>query len=133
MARLQQPRSILVAEDESLLRMLTVDTLEEAGFDVIEVASGDAGACILMDGREIAGIVTDIEMPGLIDGCALAQISHQQHPNAVILVVSGNRLPDMADLPQGAEFIGKPCDVSVVLCTLKQMLVVADSIMTPHN
>ncbi len=121
----RSPRlAILVAEDESLLRMLTADTLEEAGFDVIEVATGDAGACILKDGREIAGLVTDIQMPGQIDGCALAQITHQQHPDAAILVVSGNRVPGPTELPEGAEFIGKPYEVGMVLRTLKQMLIV---------
>lgn len=124
-------RAILVAEDESLLRMLTVDTLEEAGFDVIEANSGDAGARILQGGREIAGLVTDIQMPGQIDGCTLAQITHLQHPDAVILVVSGNRVPAPTELPEGAEFIGKPYDVDVVLRKLKQMLIVADAVEPP--
>lgn len=126
-------RAILVAEDESLLRMLTVDTLEEAGFDVIEAASGDAGARMIEDGREIAGLVTDIQMPGQIDGCALARITHQQHPDAVILVVSGNRVPGPTELPEGAEFIGKPYEIGVVLRTLKQMLIISDAGEPPHD
>lgn len=115
--------SILVAEDESLLRMLAVDRLEEAGFHVIEAANGDVGARILCDGRDIAGVVTDIQMPGSIDGCALAEIAHTQHPDAVILVVSGNCMPSQSELPEGAKFIGKPYDFELVLRTLQQMLV----------
>lgn len=122
-----------MAEDESLLRMLTVDTLEEAGFDVIEAASGDAGARMIEDGREIAGLITDIQMPGQIDGCALARITHQQHPDAVILVVSGNRVPGPTELPEGAEFIGKPYEIGVVLRTLKQMLIISDAGEPPHD
>jgi len=114
--------SILVAEDESLLRMVAVDMLEAAGFHVIEVESGDEGAEILASGQEIAGLVTDIQMPGLIDGCALAQITHDRHPRAVILIVSGNRVPNSDELPSGARFIGKPYDMGNVLRTLEQML-----------
>ena len=114
--------SILVAEDESLLRMVAVDMLEAAGYHVIEVESGDEGAKVLAGGQDIAGLVTDIQMPGAIDGCALAKITHDMHPNAVIVVVSGNRIPDVRELPSGAKFIGKPYDVRQVLRTLEQML-----------
>ncbi len=114
--------SILVAEDESLLRMVAVDMLEDAGYHVIEVESGDEGAKILKGNQAIAGLITDIQMPGVIDGCALAAITHDRRPNAVILVVSGNRVPDASELPAGAKFIGKPYDVKRVLSTLTHML-----------
>jgi CheY-like chemotaxis protein len=115
-------QSILVAEDESLLRMVAVDMLEQAGFHVIEVENGDDGAQILADGQEIAGLITDIQMPGGIDGCALAAITHRLHPDAVIVVVSGNHVPKAGELPVGAKFIGKPYDVRGVLRTLNEML-----------
>ncbi len=114
--------SILVAEDESLLRMVAVDALEEAGYDVIEVETGDEGARVVAAGHTLAGLVTDIQMPGGIDGCALAQITHARHPEAVIVVVSGNRVPGAGELPIGARFIGKPYSVNAVLSTLTQML-----------
>ncbi len=113
---------ILVAEDESLLRMVAVDMLEDAGYHVIEVESGDEGALVLGDGRIIAGLVTDIQMPGGIDGCALAAITHRLHPDAVIVVVSGNRVPAPQELPAGAKFIGKPYDAKHVLRTLNALL-----------
>ena len=117
-----QARSILIAEDESLLRMVTAEMFEAAGYHVIEVDSADAGAGIVADGRDIAGLVTDIQMPGLIDGVALARITHEQHPQAVIIVVSGQSIPGVDELPEGAKFIGKPYDTRQILKTLDAML-----------
>lgn len=115
-------RSILVAEDETLLRMLAVDMLEDAGFQVIEVASGDAGAKALAEGGDIAALLTDIQMPGDIDGIALARITHDLHPDAAILVVSGQRLPAAAALPEGAKFMAKPYEVKKILSALNELL-----------
>jgi two-component system, response regulator PdtaR len=117
-----RPPSILIAEDESLLRMVTADMFEAAGYHVIEVGSGDEGAGIVADGRDIAGLITDIQMPGLIDGVALARITHEQHPDAVIIVVSGQCIPKAGELPTRAAFIGKPYDARHLLNTLNGML-----------
>jgi CheY-like chemotaxis protein len=113
---------ILVAEDESLLRMGAVDMLEEAGYEVIEVGSGDEGAEALAQGQLIAGLLTDVHMPGVINGLALAKITHRLYPDAVILVVSGKAAPSAADLPPGARFISKPYDNKAVLQALDTLL-----------
>lgn len=114
--------SILVVEDESILRMVAVDMLEEAGYDVLEAETGDEGAAMLDSRVPLAALFTDVEMPGSIDGCALARITHQTHPNAVILVVSGRSLPADANLPLGATFLGKPYNGRLVLHTLDRMI-----------
>jgi CheY-like chemotaxis protein len=106
---------ILLAEDESLLRMCAVEMLEDAGYEVIEVCSGDEAAEALAKGQCIAGLLTDVHMPGAINGLALARITHRLYPDAVILVVSGQAVPSAADLPPGARFIGKPYECKVVL------------------
>ncbi len=114
--------SILVVEDESLLRMVAVDMLEEAGYNVIEASTGDEGMTKLDNGTPLAGLLTDVQMPGATDGLALAKITHQMHPNAVILVVSGHARPTAEDLPPGATFLGKPYNGRVVLRLLDQLI-----------
>ena len=114
--------SILVVEDESLLRMVAVDMLEEAGYNVIEAQTGEEGMAVLNSGVPLAGLFTDVQMPGTMDGLALATISHKMHPDTVILVVSGRTRPTDAELPPGARFLGKPYDGRAVLRMLDQMI-----------
>lgn len=110
-----RPGSILVVEDETLLRMMAVDMFEEAGFTVFEAANGEAGAQALADNPSIDGLFTDVEMPGDVSGLALAKIAHDLHPRVAILVVSGRATPRSDDLPPGAKFVGKPYDTQAVV------------------
>lgn len=114
--------SILLVEDESLLRMVAVDMLEEAGYHVIEAQSGEEGAKALASGAPIAGLFTDVQLPGAVDGIALARIMHEKHQSAAILVVSGGVRPSIGDLPPGAMFLGKPYAAHAVLRTLDEMI-----------
>ena len=63
---------VLVVEDEPLVRALTVDALEDDGFNVLEAATGDYALTVLRGRNDIRAVVTDVEMPGQIDGFALA-------------------------------------------------------------
>jgi CheY-like chemotaxis protein len=107
--------SILVVEDEALLRMMAVDIFEEAGFTVFEAGNGEDGARLLADHAEIDGLFTDVEMPGAVSGLALARIAHERHPHVAILIVSGRTTPAADDLPPGAKFVGKPYDTQAIL------------------
>ena len=115
-------RSILIVEDETLVRMLAVDFFEDAGFHVIEVETADQGARVLEGVLPIHGIFTDIETPGAIDGVALARITHALRPDAAIVVVSGRVRPSVDDLPHGARFVPKPYEGRNVLKILHEML-----------
>ena len=113
--------SILVAEDDSLLRMMASDLFEEAGFKVEEAASGESALRQLGDGP-IAALFTDVELGGDVDGFKLARIAHQRNPGTAILIVSGRRTPNAADLPPGAIFVSKPYDLDRVLESLRSMI-----------
>ncbi len=114
--------AVLVVEDESLLRTVAADMLEYAGFRVLEAPSADAALEMIESGAEISGLFTDIELPGKLDGVALARITHDRDPDAAILVVSGRRYPDDSELPPGAVFMGKPYDFNTVIATLDRMI-----------
>jgi len=109
------PGSILVVEDETMLRMMAVDMFEDAGFIVFEAKSGEEGARTLADNSTIGGLFTDVEMPGAMNGITLARMTHDLHPRVKILVVSGRVSPSAQDLPPGAEFVGKPYDTQAVV------------------
>ena len=68
-------KSVIVVEDETLLRLIAVDIFEEAGFNVFAAETADHGAYILEDAERIDGVFTDVETPGQLNGVGLARIA----------------------------------------------------------
>ena len=108
-------RTIMVVEDEALVRMMAVDLFEQAGFDVLEADNGPEAARALADLDSIHGLFADITMPGPIDGLELARIACDLHPEAIVLLVSSKTPPAPQELPGCAQFIAKPYDSAAVL------------------
>jgi CheY-like chemotaxis protein len=114
-------RSVLIVEDETLLRMIAIDIFEDAGFNVLAAETADEAALILEDAQRIDGVFTDIETPGTLNGLAIAKITRDRHPDAAILIVSGRTFPQQAQLPPGSRFMGKPYRTAAVVRALQDM------------
>jgi CheY-like chemotaxis protein len=99
---------VLVVEDDPLLRMNAVDMIEEAGFEAIEAPDADAAIQLLEDRSDIRLIFTDIDMPGSMDGLALAHAVANRWPPVRIVATSGHFKVSETDLPNGGRFIPKP-------------------------
>ena len=99
---------VLVVEDEPLVRMHAVDLLEDEGFTVIEAGTGDEGLAFLHARPDIDVLFTDVEMPGSLDGLALARQTVLHFPGVCVLIVSGRALPTKEQLASGACFFSKP-------------------------
>jgi len=100
--------SILIVEDEHLIRLDTASSLESLGFVVYEAANAaDAVRCLELHG-EIRLIFTDVNMPGSMDGVALAHYVRGRWPPMKIIVTSGYVKIRDGDLPPGTLFIEKP-------------------------
>ena len=67
----QHPQTILFVEDEAIIRMDSIGMLEAAGFRVLEAEDSAEALAILADHDEIDVLVTDVRMPGPMDGLAL--------------------------------------------------------------
>jgi CheY-like chemotaxis protein len=80
---------VLVVEDEALIRMSTVEAVESAGFDVLEAATGEQALDLLAKGHPISIVITDIEMPGPVDGFELAECVHEYWPAVRVVFLSG--------------------------------------------
>jgi CheY-like chemotaxis protein len=113
---------VLVVEDEYLIRMDTVEVLERAGFDVIEATNADHAVALLEINADVAVIVTDIQMPGSIDGLKLAAVVRDRWPPVAIIVTSGRVAPGDNDLPRGARFLPKPYNDRVLIQSVRQAL-----------
>ena len=100
---------VLVAEDEVLVRMMTVDVLEEAGCAVLEAANAQAALSVLHARSDVQVLVTDVEMPpGPLTGIDLARLTRERFPHMGVVIVSGKVRPSPDEIPPGARFISKP-------------------------
>ncbi|WP_407519568.1 response regulator [Methylobacterium oryzisoli] len=102
------PPAVLVVEDEGLVRMLAVDMLEEAGFVVVEAASADEALAILENRSDIGALFTDVDMPGSMNGFALAQRVAERWPGIRLVITSGRFTPGRDDVPDAGLFVPKP-------------------------
>jgi DNA-binding NtrC family response regulator len=84
-----QRRSVLLVEDEALIRMMLAGEFEDGGFDVHEANSADQAVRLLEDDLDVAAVVTDVRMPGSMDGLGLVAWLADRRPGLPVLVISG--------------------------------------------
>ena len=106
---------VLIVEDEPLVRMVARATLEEAGFDLVEAATADEALRLLAGVHEFAAVVSDIEMPGEMNGLDLAWAIHAHWPKIAVVLTSGRQLPRPADMPRKVRFVAKPYHPSLLV------------------
>jgi CheY-like chemotaxis protein len=99
---------VLLVEDEELLRALAAWRLEEAGFEVVQAANADEALELIKSRPDVDVLFTDVQMPGPLDGMGLARKIHEQRPNVLLLVTSGNVRPSEGDIPDHGHFLAKP-------------------------
>lgn len=104
-----EPSTVLLVEDEPLIRLFIAELLEEAGFRVIEAANAAEALILLEAGLNVDVLLTDVDMPIGCNGFELAKKVHESWPKAEILIMSGRQWPADGDLPPGAAFLAKPC------------------------
>jgi CheY-like chemotaxis protein len=85
-----------VVDDEALIRMVLAEELADAGFKVVEAASGDEAVALMAGGLHVETVVTDVRMPGARDGVALAAWMAEHRPGVPVVVLSGYDLPPSA-------------------------------------
>jgi CheY-like chemotaxis protein len=82
--------TILVVEDDVLTRMAVSEELRDHGYSVIEAANADEALCVLLQVRtRVDLLLTDMRMPGAVDGCGLARQVRAALPFVKIVMVSG--------------------------------------------
>jgi CheY-like chemotaxis protein len=112
--------AVLIVEDEPLVRLGAVQTIEDAGFEVIEAANADEAIEILEKRSDIRVVFTDVHMPGSMDGLKLAHAVRNRWPPINIIVTSGRSWVTERDLPADGRFFAKPYDTSQIIGTLRE-------------
>src|ERR1041384_8086117 len=100
--------TVLVVEDEPIVRMDLADQLQDLGFKVLEAANAAEAVDMLEVNADIQIMFTDVDMPGGMDGLMLAAAVRKRWPPIKIIVTSGLRNVQLSDMPDGSRFFGKP-------------------------
>jgi CheY-like chemotaxis protein len=116
------PAVILVVEDEMLLRMRAVDMVEDAGYTSLEAVDADEAVAILESRSDIALLLTDIQMPGSMDGLKLAHTVHERWPPIRIILVSGQLELANIVIPPNSRFFGKPIEAGEMIAQMQKMI-----------
>ncbi|HEY0287636.1 MAG TPA: response regulator [Pseudomonas sp.] len=105
----QNKRLILVVEDESIIRDFVCEILGDEGFITYAVGSADAAAKYLEEHADaVSLLLTDVLMPGSINGADLANLSGDKWPQIPILIMSGHETPESSGVTHNVTFIRKP-------------------------
>ena len=115
------PPVVLVVEDEPLVRLLAVDVLEEAGYEVIEAPTADYAIFVLDKRSDIRVVFTDVDMPGRLDGFQLARHVQDHHHRVGVIIGSGKRRPDTGDVAPGTVFLQKPYPLETLVREVRRL------------
>lgn len=119
-----QAPSVLVVEDEALVSAMVGDELTERGFEVRIAANGKDALTQLAGGVWFDVLFTDINLPGDIDGVALARLARRLRPGLPVVYASGRvGGVDEIDAVDGAVFVPKPYDPETVCALLRRSIV----------
>ena len=116
--------TVLVVEDEALIRELAVEELTDAGFIVSHAPDGVTAVQMLETGAQFDVLVTDIRMPGSIDGWELGRVAASLLPAIKIIYVTGYSATN-PPLNQHERFIRKPSHIDDILETLVSLGIMA--------
>lgn len=110
---------VLIVEDEPLIREIAVTAIADAGFDVVEASTAQEALDILGQRTDVGVLFTDVNMPGSLDGLALARMVHDQWPDIKLVVTSGRPLPSPT-LDDG-QFLAKPYSLDLLTQTVREI------------
>jgi two-component system, response regulator PdtaR len=114
--------AILVVEDETFVRIDALDALSEIGVPCYEAAEAEEALHELEEHPAIAVLVTDLDMPGEMDGVALAERVHATRPDVEIVVTSGAQRLQDDDLPDHGTFLAKPYQPARLVSLIREKL-----------
>lgn len=112
---------VLVIEDEFLVRSNVVDCLRDAGYVVMETASGEEAIALCKSSMSIDVVFTDINLVGAASGWDVAECFRIDRPNVAVLYTSGKFVDAQRRVP-GSEFVAKPYKSNDILNACQRLL-----------
>lgn len=106
--RAERPVTVLLVEDEFLIRTMVADEIRQLGWFVVEVGTAEEGLEVVRSPIAIDLLVTDVHMPGSMTGLDLARAVREQRPDTPVVVMSGQPKPAKEHAPLFDVFLPKP-------------------------
>ena len=114
---------VLVVDDETVLRKAVTYTLQKEGMEVVEAADGEEAVKLIDQEQSFDALVTDVQMPGRVNGIQVAEHARVVSPELPVIVVSGDTggasLPELGE--HGA-FLTKPFSFTTLVSLLRRFL-----------
>ncbi len=114
---------LLVVEDDFLVRLTLVDALSDSGFDVLEAVDATEALSLLCERDDIVGLLTDINLPGGMDGFALARAARVMRPSLPVVYASGRySAVEAAKSVDNSRFLAKPFTPALAAAVLRDLM-----------
>lgn len=125
-------RTALIVEDEPLIRMILADAIEDEGYSVLEAGTA-LEAIAILGHHQVNAVITDVDMPGALNGLDLAKFIHLSMRTLPVIVTSGGRDGADCSLPGEALFIPKPYPLACMIGSLNSVLEADPNAREPGN
>lgn len=123
---------VVVVEDEVIIREFVCEILKEEGYQTVEFETADAAVPFLEQrAPEVGLLLTDILMPGKLNGADLSNLVHDHWPQMPILIMSGHETPESSGVKCEVAFLRKPWTIGQMLQGVEDALHHAHA-RTPH-
>ena len=123
--RAQQGETVLVVDDEPTVRMLVTEVLEDLGYIAIEAADGAAGLKVLQSDVRVDLLVTDVGLPGGMNGRQVADAARVARPALKVLFITGyaeNAVISHGHLDPGMHVLTKPFAMEALASRIKELI-----------
>jgi len=117
--------TILVVDDEAVLRMLMLDVLQEHGYRAIEAGDGPSALRIIESGARIDLLITDVGLPGGLNGRQIADAARNLRPRLKVLFITGyaeNAVVGNGHLDPGMQVLTKPFEIAAFGQKVRDMI-----------
>jgi CheY-like chemotaxis protein len=113
--------TVLLAEDEILVRVTMADALRDAGYAVVETSNAEEALAVLNSDTPVDLVLTDMRMPREGDGAVLVRGVRNNFPVVKIVMLAG-QTPDEVMLAELDAFFLKPCDPLLIVSQIQALM-----------
>ncbi len=126
--RAERGGTVLVVDDEPTVRMLVMEVLEDLGYAAIEAADGASGLHVLQSDARVDLLVTDVGLPGGMNGRQMADAARIGHPDLKVLFITGyaeNAVVGNGLLDHGMHVMTKPFALEALASRIRELISIA--------
>jgi PAS domain S-box-containing protein len=123
--RAETGETVLIVDDEPSLRMLITDTLKELGYTAMEAVDGASGLKLLQSNMRIDLLITDVGLPGGMNGRQMADAARRSRPHLKVLFITGyaeNAAVGSGQLDPGMHVLTKPFPLDTLASRIKNII-----------